>query len=462
MSLADYFGRFHPALVHIPIGVFLGIILLECLALKPKFKNLLPATRVLLMLGFVSASVAALAGYLHSRAESFDEAAVNLHLVLGIGVAVVSFVAIILNGGSGEKMRNGYYASLAVLGLMTVLAGHTGASITYGAEYLYPSNMNAVSGDQYSDISKETLLYAGLVKPTFDNKCVGCHGPSRQKGKLRLDAPEYIRLGGEDGEIVNMSLPEEGELWRRITLESSNDDHMPPIEKPQLSATEIGLITFWLENGADFNSTLGSFPKSDSIIAVLTKARPVEKSEDAAVPLPNEDILNTLRKNGVAISFLSKDDGRIALQFINAKEDSMVTLLETFPSLKAQVVEIKLPNQRLRHEDWKKMGLLTNLRKLSAENSNLSDDDVGVLQDLMQLEYLNLVGTAVTASGLSKISLPGLKHLYLFKTAITPGDVQGLKQQFPNAELILGNFQVPTFESDTTERKEKYVVPVKE
>src|SRR6478736_2720010 len=105
MSLVEYLGRFHPALVHIPIGVFLGIILLEVLALRSKFKNVLPATRVLFMLGFVAACLAAITGYLHSEAEEFDELLVNRHLILGISVAVVSLMAIIFNGGTSKSSR---------------------------------------------------------------------------------------------------------------------------------------------------------------------------------------------------------------------------------------------------------------------------------------------------------------------------------------------------------------------
>ncbi len=460
MSLLDYFGRFHPGLVHIPIGTFLGIILLECLALKPKFKNVLPATRVLFMLGFVAASVAALTGYLHAQAEDFDEELVNIHMILGISVAVVSFVAIILNGGKASYSRKAYLVSLAVLGALTVFAGHTGASITYGSQYLNPANIANGNDEDFSSISKDTPLYAGVIKPIFDRKCISCHGPSRQKGKLRLDTPDFIARGGEDGEIINKSFPNEGELWRRIMLEMSDDDHMPPVQKPQLSKAEISLIVYWLENGVDFTASLGAIPKSDSIMKLVRESSPEQTMEDSVVPMPDEKIIKVFERGGVTVSFLSKDDGRVALQFINAEQDSISYLLSALPSINEQVIEIKMPGRHASHEDWKKLGALKNIRKLSLENSNFSDEDLASVQALTKMEYLNLIGTAVTSGGLEKISLPELRKLYLFKTGVGEADLTKLKQHFPNAEIVVGNFQVPTLKGDTTEQKEKYVVPI--
>ena len=34
-----------------------------------------------------------------------------------------------------------------------------------------------------------TPVFTTLVAPTLEARCVGCHGPSRQAAKLRLDSP---------------------------------------------------------------------------------------------------------------------------------------------------------------------------------------------------------------------------------------------------------------------------------
>ena len=96
MSFSEYIGRFHAALVHIPIGIFLAVVVLEFLALKEKYKTLLPAVGILLRLGFVAACFAAGTGYLHKQAEDFDPVLVTTHLSFAITVIVVSLISIIL------------------------------------------------------------------------------------------------------------------------------------------------------------------------------------------------------------------------------------------------------------------------------------------------------------------------------------------------------------------------------
>lgn len=459
MSFSEYIGRFHAALVHLPIGIFLAVVALECLALKEKYKTILPAAGILLKMGFLAACFAAGTGYLHKEAEAFDPGLVTTHLSFAITLVVVSLITTILFNKRAAIPRV-YYSSLAVLTIVIVVAGHTGANLTYGVDYLFPTNLGQRE-KPLTNLSMDAQLYSDLIKPVLNKKCVGCHGPSRQKGKLRLDSPEFITKGGEDGAILNHDLPEESDFWNRITLDPGNDDHMPPSEKPQLTKAELSLILYWLSQGTDFKSTLGSLPKSDSII--LRVADLSGETEDAAehsVEMPDENLLTEFREGGVTISFLAKDDGRISLQFINADDSKLSGLMDKLTGVKEQVVEIKLPGKKLSREGWKKLTGLPELQKLNAEGSDFSDADVEVLASLNKLRYLNLVGTSVTAAGLSKIKLASLKYLYLFKTGVTVSDGLQLKQQFPSAEIVIGNFQVPTLGSDTTEQKEKYVVPL--
>ena len=458
MSFSEYIGRFHAALVHIPIGIFLAVVVLEFLALKEKYKTLLPAVGILLRLGFVAACFAAGTGYLHKQAEDFDPVLVTTHLSFAITVIVVSLISIILYDKRSSLQRV-YYSSLIGLTILVIAAGHTGANLTYGIDYLFPSNLGKQE-KPLANLSPDAHLYSDLIKPVLDKKCVGCHGPSRQKGKLRLDAPDFITKGGEDGAILNKDLPEESDFWNRLTLDLNHDDHMPPSEKPQLTKAELSLILYWLSRGTDFESTLGSLPNSDSIISrVADLSGETEDAAERSVAMPDENLLSELRDGGVTVSFLSKDDGRVSLQFINADDSKLPGLMDKLAGLKAQVTEIKLRGKKLSREGWKKLTALPELQKLSAEGSDFSDADVEGLASLSKLRYLNLVGTSVTAAGLLKIKLAALKYLYLFKTGVSVSDQARLTQQFPSAEIVIGNFQVPTLGSDTTEQKEKYVVP---
>jgi hypothetical protein len=55
------------------------------------------------------------------------------------------------------------------------------------------------------------------------------------------------------------------------------------------------------------------------------------------------------------------------------------------------------------------------------------------------LESINLYGTKVTDAGVSRLStLPNLKRLYLWQTAVTPAAVKTLKEKLPDCEIITG------------------------
>ena len=55
MSVLEYIGRFHPALVHFPIGILLAAAFLEFLSHFKGFRKVRKSVKILLLLGFISA-----------------------------------------------------------------------------------------------------------------------------------------------------------------------------------------------------------------------------------------------------------------------------------------------------------------------------------------------------------------------------------------------------------------------
>src|SRR5437667_12719892 len=86
--------------------------------------------------------------------------------------------------------------------------------------------------------SAETKLdFAKQIQPILQQNCIKCHGPEKQKGKLRLDSKEAAFKGGKDGLVLTAGDAEKSELYRRIILPKSNEDVMPnegePLSKAQ-------------------------------------------------------------------------------------------------------------------------------------------------------------------------------------------------------------------------------------
>ncbi len=74
-----------------------------------------------------------------------------------------------------------------------------------------------------------------VVQPFLQEHCVKCHGPEKQKAKLRLDTlPANFR----DPAIV--------EKWKEVVTSVSNHE-MPPEEEPQPAAEKAGAFAGWLE-----------------------------------------------------------------------------------------------------------------------------------------------------------------------------------------------------------------------
>ena len=81
----------------------------------------------------------------------------------------------------------------------------------------------------------------------------------------------------------------------------------------------------------------------------------------------------------------------------------------------------------------------------------ITDRGLASLRLLINLQYLNIVGTKVTTNGIMQLKgLPKLQAIYIYKTFITASEWSTLKSNFPNVTLDTGGYYVPILETDTT------------
>lgn len=86
--------------------------------------------------------------------------------------------------------------------------------------------------------------YAKLIQPMFDAHCVSCHGPKKEKGKLRLDTLEATLKGGKNPTFV-IGKPDDSMLLARVFLDRTAGDVMPPkAEKPLTEKQKEALYAF--------------------------------------------------------------------------------------------------------------------------------------------------------------------------------------------------------------------------
>jgi mono/diheme cytochrome c family protein len=147
-----------------------------------------------------------------------------------------------------ERLRADRRRFVAVV-LLLVATGYVAGTVVRGsATSIAPSLQHPVS-------QSPKPVYAGIIQPILQRRCVNCHGPKKQKAALRLDSLAGLRQGGQDGPVLQPGNASNSLLIQRLFLPLDAAHHMPPEGQPQLSAEEIDLIVWWTNAGATPEAT---------------------------------------------------------------------------------------------------------------------------------------------------------------------------------------------------------------
>ena len=94
------------------------------------------------------------------------------------------------------------------------------------------------------------------IRPILSDHCLKCHGPdaSAREASLRLDIEDSALQGGDSGvAALTPGKPDQSELIRRILSEDESEIMPPPEMKHPLDATQIALLSRWIEAGGNFD-----------------------------------------------------------------------------------------------------------------------------------------------------------------------------------------------------------------
>ena len=98
---------------------------------------------------------------------------------------------------------------------------------------------------------KKDVTYDKDIKPMFEKSCFKCHGPEKQKGKLRVDSLSAINKGSENGKVLEAGNSAKSKLVHNVARIGDEDDWMPPVDKGDpLTKEQVGLIRAWIDQGA--------------------------------------------------------------------------------------------------------------------------------------------------------------------------------------------------------------------
>lgn len=490
-SWALFIGRFHPVLVHLPIGFLLIAALLEIGRRTGRVPVTESTVSFILFWSAVSATFACIAGYLLSLGGGYDAELLSDHMWQGIGVAVFAWVAWLVKSDRVQRIvpfsSAIYISSFALATLLILTAGHDGGSLTHGEEYLTqytPEPFRSLAGmspakETITEIKpladvNQALVYKDVVQPILEMRCVQCHNESKQKGDLRMDQLALLVKGGEGGPAFVAGKSAESDMIKRCLLPENDDDHMPPKGKPQLTTDQILLISWWIDQGAPADKKVAELTVSEQVKPALaalgtsgagnaTAKSAVSAIQNVKVPAANEKDLDALRKAGLIVNALAQDQNLLEISAVNAPDFSDKDMALLAP-IAQQIAWLKLGDTKITDAALKEITKFKNLNKLHLEHTTVTDAGISNLKNLPLLEYINLVDTKVGDAGLKEAAtFKGLRSVYVWQSAVTDSAVSEVIRKYPGLMVVNGFNEAAVAQflkaGDTTEVNAKSKTP---
>lgn len=404
-------GKFHPLLVHLPIGIIFVTLLLEGWRrlrrqeVKPAIWQLLWGSAAL------SAIASAVTGYLLAEKGGYGEELLQQHKQGGIALAILTFIISITYSVSRFEslFRKLRLVLVPAAALLLVYTGHGGGSLTHGADFLTVEEEKETPKALTSLDSAD--VFADAVMPILEAKCVSCHNDTKKKGDLLLTGYASILKGGKTRAGVVPGDVSASELYRRITLPEGHKEFMPTEGKKPLSDVQVAILEWWIEKGARQQALIGALQPEPRMREMFTSYFQLDREaiEGYAPEAASESDLEAVLLAGFQVNRITATSNLLKVMYRGTEKPD----LRVLSRLEEQLVWLQLPACGLTDSDMEELSLLTHLYKLDLSRNALTDKGMGVLTRMNTLEYLNLYGTKITAEGVNQVArLPNLKKLY--------------------------------------------------
>ena len=417
-------GRFHPLILHLPIGALLLTFFLDVMG---RLKKRYPKTTIKYALGFSSffSILACILGYFLSLEGGYSEDVLDIHFWTGIASAILITILFFLANKKGKFIKQLFFPLFVLTIIGISVAGHFGSVLTHGDNYIteYIKPLPKAKTITHIDSLK---MYDDVVLKIFDDKCIQCHNTSKRKGELALHSKESILKGGESGDVITLGNADNSMLYEHILLPISGEKHMPPEGKPQLTKDEIWLIKYWINKSENFNTKVVAMPKSDTLNTLLNKYLVFNKKKIKEASLSD---IQTVEAAGFLVRRLVPNKPELWVKF---KKDTITEkAVKELSDLKEQIVELDLSNSTLTDAMTSEIKKLKNLEKLDLSNTQITDKTLLNLKDSKTLNTLNLVKTGVSDKGLENL-LPSIKleRIFVWETSITKNAAEQIQNKF--------------------------------
>ena len=448
--LADYalfVGRFHPLVVHLPIGFLLLAVVLE---VWPG-DRVRPAIKVAWVLGALSAVAAAVAGWLLASGGGYGGETLFWHRWAGVAVAALAVGGVFLQSRGGITTK--------IYGLLTAaaltLAGHQGGNLTHGEEYLFqyaPPIVQQLSGHTPDSLvvtdwgtrnTDSIAVYAEFLRPVINDKCVRCHNSEKQNGGLRMDSTHYLLEGGESGPLFVAGNAVASRWHNRVTLPTQNVKAMPP-QGERMTFAEVRLLEYWLNEGADTSYVFQLDEVPEDIKALLQRdyaldLRPRMFVETLRAPVLTDKTREGLRSLNWSLTDLVPGGPALEAKPQPGKAVDADALRELAAAAPEQLTYLSLDNQDLDVESLRRVAAFQNLNRLRLNGTAADSTVLKALTTLPHLESLTLYNTGVGDEVFGYLDqMPALRRVYLWQTKVDPAAAAAYAEANPDMLIDTG------------------------
>jgi uncharacterized membrane protein len=452
LDLSTFLGRMHPLVVHLPIGFLLIAGIFHLASYFPKYDNLGKATELALLLGTLSGIAACVLGWLLSHTGDYSYQLLENHKLSGIGLTALSLILYILISDKGKSIivvpKKALSAAFLSIIVLMSYAGHQGANLTHGTEYLTLATLTETKREIPEKI-EDVLVFEDLVQPILDKKCTQCHQSSKRKGELVLSSYDDIMKGGKNGSILILGKIDESEIIRRVTLEREHEDFMPSDGKTPLTKNELAILKWWITN--DVVNKDVSFLSLKSHTEVLENVEVYLGYKKATsgnlanmetynpnIPVISDiKLLKEIEKGGFTYRIMNHEPLMLDIAIDRNRLKPKIEVKALLPLAK-HIIWLNLSNAAVTDADLEEIGQFENLEKVKLNGNEIDDGFVQKLASLKYLNAVNLNNSPVSNKGL--ILFKGhqnMKHIYVWQSQVTKEAVTVFTEENPHIKVVI-------------------------
>jgi uncharacterized membrane protein len=433
------FGRLHPALLHLPIGF--SVILVIFLFFKNEFepKSYTFFVKLLLIVTALTSCLTALMGFFLSKEGGYDARLLQWHKWTGVGVSIFTYVLTWFYEELSQKARTMQLLSAGGLILFT-LAGHFGAAITHGENYVFEA---FETKEKVATFSPDSSLYQAAIMPILEKKCMSCHNDQKVKGELNMSSVAKILKGGKHGALWKAG-DTTSLLLQRVYLPEEQKEHMPPKGKEQLTIEEVALLTAWIKEGADMKKAVKNYVPLSKAKALAFKVSGSSGTERVyEFPEASESVLAEVNTPFCVVNPLANGSPALEAEFFVSKKFDRKSL-EDLAKVKDQLVELSLAKMPVQDADIALIAKFPNLEKLNLNQTDITGNTLDQLVQCKHLSSVALSGTKISKEKLQKLMVhPSLSEVFVWNTALDSVAIQEFAKKYPKVVIDAGYKENP-------------------